>query len=63
MPGLYLKDDAREPSGSFKDRASYLVAAFARQHGIKEIALASTGNAASSMACIGAAAGIKKKMM
>lgn len=62
MPGLYLKDDAREPSGSFKDRASYLVAAFARQHGIKEIALASTGNAASSMACIGAAAGIKVKV-
>jgi len=55
---LYLKDDSCEPSGSFKDRASWLVAAFARQHGIKEIALASTGNAASSMACIGAAAGL-----
>ncbi|MEI6385892.1 MAG: pyridoxal-phosphate dependent enzyme [Spirochaetota bacterium] len=62
MSGLYLKDDAREPSGSFKDRASFLVAAFARQHGITEIALASTGNAASSMACIGAAAGIKVKV-
>jgi threonine synthase len=62
LPGLFLKDDAREPSGSFKDRASYLVAAFACKHGIKEIALASTGNAASSMACIGAAAGIKVKV-
>jgi threonine synthase len=58
LPGLYLKDDAREPSGSFKDRASYLVAAYARSQGIGAIALASTGNAASSMACIGAAAGI-----
>ena len=56
---LYLKDDTCEPSGSFKDRASYLVAAFARERGIGEIALASTGNAASSMAAIGAAAGLK----
>ena len=57
-PGLFLKDDTCNPSGSFKDRASYLVAAFARKHGINEIALASTGNAASSMACVGAAAGL-----
>ncbi len=56
---LYLKDDTCEPSGSFKDRASWLVAAFARERGVREIALASTGNAASSMAAIGAAAGIK----
>jgi len=59
FPGLWLKDDGCEPSGSYKDRASYLVAAFARKHGIGEVALASTGNAASSMACVGAAAGLK----
>jgi threonine synthase len=59
FPGLWLKDDTCEPSGSYKDRASFLVAAFARKHGIGEVALASTGNAASSMACVGAAAGIK----
>jgi threonine synthase len=59
LPGLWLKDDTCEPSGSYKDRASYLVAAFARKHGIEEVALASTGNAASSMACVGAAAGLK----
>lgn len=58
FPGLWVKDDTCNPSGSYKDRASYLVAAFARKHGIREIALASTGNAASSMACIGAAAGL-----
>ena len=28
-PNLYLKDDTREPTFSFKDRASFLVAAFA----------------------------------
>jgi len=58
-PNLFFKDDTCNPSGSFKDRASWLVAAFAREHGIEEIALASTGNAASSMACVGAAAGLK----
>ncbi|MDP2791070.1 MAG: pyridoxal-phosphate dependent enzyme, partial [Rectinemataceae bacterium] len=58
-PNLYLKDDTCNPSGSYKDRASWLVAAFACKFGLKEIALASTGNAASSMACVGAAAGLK----
>ena len=58
FPGLFVKDDTCEPTGSFKDRASWLVAAFARKHGIREIALASTGNAASSMAGVGAAAGL-----
>jgi threonine synthase len=61
-PGLWLKDDTCNPSGSFKDRASFLVAAFARQHGVGEIVLASTGNAASSMAAVGAAAGIAVKV-
>lgn len=60
--GLWLKDDTCNPSGSFKDRASYLVAAFARQHGVQEIVLASTGNAASSMAAVGAAAGLRIKV-
>ncbi|MGO8692552.1 MAG: threonine synthase [Rectinemataceae bacterium] len=59
FPRLFMKDDTCEPTGSFKDRASALVAAFARKHGIGEIALASTGNAASSMAGIGAAAGLR----
>lgn len=58
FPSLFVKDDTCEPTGSFKDRASILVAAFARKHGIGEVALASTGNAASSMAGIGAAAGL-----
>ncbi len=62
MPKLYLKDDTCNPSGSYKDRASWLVAAFARKFGIREIVLASTGNAASSMSCVGAAAGIKIKV-
>lgn len=62
LPHLYLKDDTGNPTGSFKDRASLLVAAFARKHGIRDIVVASTGNAASSMAGIGAAAGLNVRI-
>lgn len=54
---LLLKFDGTNPTGSFKDRASYLVSAFAKKKGIRRIAVASTGNAASSMAGIAASAG------
>ncbi len=59
FPNLFIKDDGMNPSFSFKDRASYLVSAFAKSCGIDEIVLASTGNAGSSMAGIGAAANQK----
>ena len=54
---LFIKDDGSNPTASFKDRASYLVSAAAKKFNIKDITLASTGNAGSSMAGIGAAAG------
>jgi threonine synthase len=54
---LYIKDDGLNPTFSFKDRASYLVSAAAKKFNITDITLASTGNAGSSMAGIGAAAG------
>lgn len=60
--GLYLKDDSCNPTGSFKDRASALVAAFARRENIDRIVLASTGNAGSSMCGVGAAAGLKVRL-
>lgn len=54
---LFIKDEGANPTFSFKDRASFLVSAFAKKHRIRDIVLASTGNAGSSMAGIGAAAG------
>lgn len=57
LPGLYIMNDGCNPTGSFKDRASVLVSAYAKQSGENTIVLASTGNAGSSMAGIGAAAG------
>jgi threonine synthase len=56
---LLLKLDSHNPSGSYKDRASQLVVADATQKGINEIVAASTGNAASSLACLAASAGKK----
>jgi threonine synthase len=53
---IFLKFDGTNPSGSYKDRASYLVSAFAKKQGVEKIVVASTGNAASSMACIAASA-------
>ncbi|MEI7500078.1 MAG: pyridoxal-phosphate dependent enzyme [Bacteroidota bacterium] len=53
----YLKDDSQNPTFSFKDRASALVSAWAREHGISTLIAASTGNAGSSLAGICASQG------
>jgi threonine synthase len=49
---LYLKDDSQNPTFSFKDRASAIVSAFAKENGCNTIVTASTGNAGSSLAGI-----------
>lgn len=58
MPRLWVKDDTRNPSGSTKDRASQLVVAKAAEYGCDTIVAASTGNAATALACLAAAAGV-----
>jgi threonine synthase len=54
---VYLKDDSQNPTFSFKDRASALVSAWARENGIQTLVAASTGNAGSSLAGICASQG------
>lgn len=49
---VWLKDDSRLPSSSFKDRASAMVIARALGTGVQTICAASTGNAASSLATL-----------
>jgi threonine synthase len=49
---IWLKDDSRLPSSSFKDRASAMVIARAMATGVKTICVASTGNAAAALACL-----------
>ena len=58
LKNIFCKMDAYLPSGSFKDRASQLIAAQAIAHNTKKIALASTGNAGAAMSCAGAAYGL-----
>ncbi len=58
LTNLYLKDEGLNPSQSFKDRASAMIIARARETGVRVVAGASTGNAGSSMACMSAAAGV-----
>ena len=58
LENVFCKMDAYLPSGSFKDRASQLIAAQAISHNTKQIALASTGNAGAAMSCAGAAYGL-----
>jgi len=56
---VHLKDDSQNPTFSFKDRASALVSAYAKEKNLETIVTASTGNAGSSLAGICAAQGQK----
>src|SRR4051794_6899416 len=59
---LLFKDEGRNPTASFKDRASSVGVAHALQVGAKTIACASTGNAARSLAGHAALAGLPAKI-
>ena len=56
---LWLKDESRNPTASFKDRASALVVARAREIEAEVIVTASTGNAGAALAGMAAAVGQK----
>lgn len=56
LTNLYIKDDGRNPTASFKDRASAVVVAKARELGVEIITTASTGNAGAALAGLAAAA-------
>ncbi|MBN1964056.1 MAG: threonine synthase [Anaerolineae bacterium] len=52
---VWVKDDGRNPTASFKDRASAMVVAHAGAIGVTTVATASTGNAAAALAGVCAA--------
>ncbi len=56
---VWVKNDAANPTHSFKDRVVSVAAARARELGFKVIACASTGNLANSVAAHGAALGLE----
>lgn len=56
---LYLKDEGRNPTGSFKDRMAAVVVARARELGAETVAVASSGNGGAALAAYAARAGLK----
>lgn len=56
---LWIKDESRNPTASFKDRASALIVTRARQIGAQVVVTASTGNAGAALAGMAAAVGHK----
>ncbi len=57
--GLFIKDERRMPTASFKDRQAALTVAYMAEQGIDECVLASTGNKAAAYAAFCARAGIR----
>jgi len=56
---LYVKDDGRNPTASYKDRASSVVVIKAQENGKAVVTCASTGNAASSLSGFAAATALE----
>ena len=59
VPGLHLKLEGLNPTGSFKDRGMVVAVSKALEAGSRSIICASTGNTSASAAAFGAAAGIE----
>ncbi|ANM32028.1 threonine synthase [Acidobacteria bacterium Mor1] len=58
LPHLYIKDESRNPTGSFKARGMTTAVTMARQLGARRVALPSAGNAGGAAAAYAAAAGL-----
>jgi threonine synthase len=58
-PGVYVKEEGANPTGSFKARGLALCVTMARHYGLRKLAVPSAGNAAGALAAYAAAAGIK----
>jgi threonine synthase len=56
---LYIKEEAANPTGTFKARGLSMAVSMARHYGIKKLAVPSAGNAAGALAAYAAAAGIE----
>ncbi|UCG23349.1 MAG: threonine synthase [Chloroflexota bacterium] len=56
---LWIKDDGRQPTASYKDRASAVAVVKARERGAEIVTTASTGNAAAALSGLCASVGQK----
>jgi threonine synthase len=58
-PGLYIKEEGANPTGTFKARGLGLAVTMAKHYGLQHLAVPSAGNAAGALAAYAAAANIK----
>ena len=58
-PGLLIKDEGLNPTGSFKARGMSAALTMARHYGLKKLAAPSAGNAGGALAAYSAAAGLE----
>jgi threonine synthase len=58
-PGLYIKEEGANPTGTFKARGLSLAVTMAQHYGLQHLAVPSAGNAAGALAAYAAAAGIR----
>ena len=58
-PGLYIKEEGANPTGTFKARGLGLAVTMAKHYGLQHLAVPSAGNAAGALAAYAAAAQIK----
>jgi len=58
-PGVFLKEEGANPTGSFKARGLAMAVTMAKNYGLKKLAVPSAGNAAGALAAYAAAAGIE----
>ena len=58
-PGLYIKEEGANPTGTFKARGLGMAVTMARHYGLQHLAVPSAGNAAGALAAYAAAAQIK----
>jgi threonine synthase len=59
LHNLYIKEEAGNPTGSFKARGLCAAVSMAKELGLKKLAIPSAGNAAGAMAAYGAHAGLE----
>lgn len=59
FPGVFLKEEGANPTGTFKARGLAMAVSMARHYGLRKLAVPSAGNAAGALAAYAAAAEIE----
>jgi threonine synthase len=60
--GLFVKDEGRNPTGSFEDRGMGLAVAAAKHHGVQQLSIASKGESAASLTAYASAAAMSARV-